>query len=89
MDYKKQLKAVDTKISMELLHTQIKELAEKLDEHRKVLDANCQHEHTTVKRDYKEGGYDYVSSVTITETCNLCHKILLVKDDKGHRGYFA
>lgn len=89
MDYNKQLKAVDAKISMELLSTQIKELDDKMDTYRKVLESNCQHENTTRTEKYYNGGYDYVSSVRITITCDLCSKILQSYDDPKHRGSHA
>jgi hypothetical protein len=89
MDYNKQLKAVDAKISMELLASQVKELDDRMDSYRKVLETNCQHENTTKVEKYYDGGYDYVSSVRITVTCDLCNKILESYDDPKHRGYFA
>jgi vesicle coat complex subunit len=52
----------------------------------KLQDA-CMHPTVNTKDYYCSGGYDYLSSVTITETCAVCNKVLKSYDDPNHKGY--
>lgn len=54
-----------------------------------TLERQCTH--PTIKTDnkYHKGGYDYVSSVTISKTCTICDKVLECYDDPKHKGYHA
>lgn len=49
----------------------------------------CTHPATKKDSQYHRGGYDYVSSVTITHTCVICGKVLKSYDDPNHKGYHA
>ena len=53
------------------------------------MDDNCQHESETVHSKYHEGGYDYVSQIAVTHTCDLCGKLLKSYNDPHHKGNYA
>lgn len=53
------------------------------------LERKCIHPTVKIDSNYCSGGYDYVSSVTITHTCTLCGKIVKSYDDPNHRGTHA
>ena len=56
---------------------------------REELDKCCQHPTETIEQSYYRGGYDYISSVTITHTCSTCGKVLKSYKDHTHQGRYA
>lgn len=85
----KQLVAINAKIAMVALHEQSKVLERQISYQQRLVQENCQHVDTTTIRKYYEGGYDYVSSVIVTETCDLCSKIIASGNDPAHKGSHA
>lgn len=59
-----------------------KETLSVLDELRK----KCPHPTQKTDRHYSSGGYDYLSSVTVTQTCTICGKVIKSYDDPNHHG---
>ncbi len=49
----------------------------------------CTHPTTTKDSQYHRGGYDYVSSVTISINCAICGKNIKSYDDPNHKGYHS
>lgn len=68
------------------LKKKIEHLNNELQERLKTLQKRCSHPTTKTDRKYYSGGYDYVSSISITTTCTLCDKILESYDDPNHVG---
>jgi hypothetical protein len=71
----------------------INELQDKISrEHKELYDRwellrkRCSHPTIRIDREYNRGGYDYVSSVTITHKCTICDKVLKSYDDPNHKG---
>jgi hypothetical protein len=64
----------------------IKLLQQENDEFLAKLVRKCTHPTTVTTREYSPGGYDYVSSVTVTTKCNLCDTVLYCYDDPNHKG---
>ena len=62
---------------------------DKLREMIAKLEKQCSHPTVRTDRHYSEGGYDYLSSVTISKTCTICDKVLECYDDPKHKGYHA
>ena len=89
MNQDKHTAAKLAKVEMTKLWDQVTILNKRIDYWRRVLDENCQHTDETVKEKYYNGGYDYVSSVHITHTCDLCSKVLKSYDDPNHKGSYA
>jgi len=89
MNQDKQNVAELAKAEMIRLWEQVDNLNKRIDYQRRLLDTHCQHVSETVLSKYYSGGYDYVSSVHITHTCDLCGKILKSYDDPHHRGSHA
>lgn len=89
MDLNKHLIAINAAIALKELNTEREELRSKVDRQRDILERNCQHPDVTKSSKYYEGGYDYVSSIMITHTCDLCHKVLKYYDDPSHKGSHA
>jgi len=89
MNQDKQNVAELAKAEMIRLWEQVDNLNKRIDYQRRLLDTHCQHVSETVKEKYYNGGYDYVSSVHITHTCDLCGKILKYYNDPHHRGSHA
>lgn len=50
------------------------------------IESVCPHPTTIKDSHYSRGGYDYVSSVTITIRCSICNKTLKSYDDPKHMG---
>jgi hypothetical protein len=73
---------IDLIIPYDILYSQIREID-------KQVAAICPHLDVRTTNKYSEGGYDYVSSVTIYEHCSTCNALLNMYDDKSHRGYHA
>jgi hypothetical protein len=89
MDQDKENVAELAKAEMIRLWKQVDNLNKRIDYQRRLLDTHCQHVSETVLSKYYNGGYDYVSSIHITHTCDLCGKILRSYDDPHHRGSHA
>jgi hypothetical protein len=53
------------------------------------LQKECLHPTTKTSRKYCSGGYDYLSSVTITIKCSICDKALKIYDDPNHKGSYS
>ncbi len=49
----------------------------------------CNHSDVVITRVFNQGNYYDVSSVDVTETCNICNKILRNYYDPNHRGYHS
>jgi hypothetical protein len=64
-----------------------KEIHDKIQDLTKQISLVCTHPVITKERHYSSGGYDYVSSVTITETCVVCGEVVNQYDDPNHKGY--
>ena len=89
MNHDKNTAAKLAKVEMQKLWTEVDILNRRIDYWRRVMDDNCQHESETVHSKYHEGGYDYVSEIAITHTCDLCGKLLKSYNDPHHRGNYA
>ena len=89
MDQNKDTAARLAKVEMQQLWDQVTQLNKRIDYWRQILDANCQHTSETVRSKYYEGGYDYVSTVHVTHTCDVCGKILKAYNDPNHKGTHA
>jgi hypothetical protein len=89
MNQDKQNVAELAKAEMIRLWEQVDNLNKRIDYQRRLLDTHCQHVSETVLSKYHEGGYDYVSSIQITHTCDLCGKILEAYNDPHHKGNHA
>ena len=70
------------------LWDQVDNLNKRIDYQRRLITENCQHVDFSVRTKYNSGGYDHVSSVHITHTCDLCGKILKAYDDPHHHGTY-
>lgn len=68
---------------------QIEYLQKEIDEMQDWLEKKCTHPTTITDRKYHSGGYDYVSSVTVTTKCTLCEKVLSCIDDPKHKGHYG
>jgi len=89
MNYDKHTAAKLAKAEMQKLWAEVDILNTRIDYWRRVMDDNCQHESESVYSKYHEGGYDYVSEIHITHTCDLCGKLLKSYSDPHHRGTYA
>lgn len=68
------------------LGKQIEKLEKEYDELSVDIESVCPHPTTVKDSHYSKGGYDYVSSVTITIRCSICNKTLKSYDDPNHKG---
>jgi hypothetical protein len=68
---------------------EIVRLNNEIDSLQKGLIRRCTHPTSKTEEKYHSGGYDYLSSVTITKTCTICDKVLESYDDPKHRGSYA
>jgi hypothetical protein len=89
MNQDKHTAAKLAKVEMQKLWAEVDNLNTRIDYWRRVMDDNCQHESESVLSKYHEGGYDYVSTIAITHTCDLCGKLLKSYNDQHHRGTYA
>jgi len=89
MNHDKNTAAKLAKVEMQKLWTEVDILNRRIDYWRRVMDDNCQHESETVHSKYHEGGYDYVSEIAITHTCDLCGKLLKSYNDPHYKGNYA
>ena len=89
MNQDKQTVAELAKAEMLRLWAEVDVLNRRIDYQRRLLTTHCQHVSETVHRKYHEGGYDYVSEVIITHTCDLCGKLLKSYKDPNHKGSHA
>lgn len=55
----------------------------------KVQEDLCEHTKINKVERYYSGGYDYKSSVVISEYCEHCGKLLKFYDDPTHQGTFG
>jgi hypothetical protein len=88
MDQDKQHVAELAKAEMIRLWEQVDNLNKRIDYQRRLINEHCQHVSVSVRSKYNSGGYDYVSSIQITHTCDLCGKILEAYNDPHHRGTY-
>ena len=65
---------------------EISRLENEIKELRKRLYRCCTHPTTKTDEKYSPGGYNHVSSVTVTKTCPICDKVLKLYDDPNHKG---
>ena len=89
MNHDKHTAAKLAKVEMQKLWAEVDILNTRIDYWRRVMDDNCQHESESVRSKYHPGGYDYVSEIHITHTCDLCGKLLKSYSDPHHRGTYA
>lgn len=89
MNHDKQLVAELAKAEMLRLWTDVDNLNKRIDYQRRLLDTHCQHVSESVRSKYHPGGYDHVSEIHITHTCDLCGKLLKSYSDPHHRGTYA
>lgn len=71
------------------LRKEIERKNTELDTRWNKLQKQCSHPTIKVTEVYSSGGYDYVSTNTITTTCTICDKVLSSKLDPSHRGSFS
>ena len=64
-------------------------LDKKISKLTKQLQDTCEHPTINTTDYYCSGGYDYLSSVTITKTCSICDKVLETYADPKHRGHYG
>lgn len=89
MNQDKHTAAKLAKAEMQKLWAEVDVLNRRIDYWRRVVNENCQHSEETVNRKYYHGGYDYVSEIAVTHTCDLCGKLLKSYNDPKHRGSHA
>lgn len=89
MNQDKQTVAELAKAELIRLWTEVEVLNKRLDYQRRLLETHCQHISETVHRKYYSGGYDYVSGIAITHTCDLCGKLLKSYNDPHYKGTYA
>lgn len=89
MNQDKQTVAEIAKAEMTRLWAEVDNLNKRIDYQRRLLTTHCQHVSETITRKYYEGGYDHVSEVAVTHTCDLCGKLLKSYNDPNHRGSYA
>ena len=89
MNQDKNTAAKLAKVEMQKLWAEVDILNRRIDYWRRVMDDNCQHESESVYSKYYEGGYDYVSEIAVTHTCDLCGKLLKSYKDPNHKGSHA
>ena len=89
MNQDKQIVAELAKAEMLRLWEQVDSLNKRIDYQRRLLTTHCQHVSETVKEKYFPGGYDDLSWVSISHTCDLCGKLLKSYSDPNHRGNYA
>lgn len=89
MNQDKQTVAEIAKAELKRLWSEVDNLNKRIDYQRRLLDTHCQHVSETVHSKYYEGGYDYVSSIAVTHTCDLCGKLLKSYNDPRHKGSHA
>jgi len=89
MNQDKQIVAELAKAEMVRLWAEVDVLNKRIDYQRRLLDTHCQHVSESVRSKYYAGGYDHVSGITITHTCDLCGKLLKLYEDPHHRGTYA
>ena len=89
MNQDKNTAAKLAKVEMQKLWAEVDILNRRIDYWRRVMDDNCQHESESVYSKYYEGGYDYVSEIAVTHTCDLCGKLLKSYKDPNHKGNYA
>ena len=71
------------------LAKKIETLEKEYDELAMNIETICPHPNVVKTEHYSKGGYDYLSSVTITISCSICNKTLKSYDDPKHRGSFS
>ena len=89
MDLQKQLKAINAALQLEALAQEDKLLSSRISIQRQILTENCQHESLSKKENYIVGTYSNKSYVMITETCDLCSKVIRHYEKKNHYGNYA
>lgn len=68
---------------------EIARLNNEIAELRDKLVRKCDHPTTTTTEHYNSGGYDYLSSVVITQKCTICDTVVNQYYDPKHKGSYA
>ena len=89
MNQDKQIVAELAKAEMLRLWAEVDVLNRRIDYQHELLHKYCQHVSETVHKKYYEDGYNYVSEIVVTHTCDLCGKLLKSYNDPNHRGNYA